>query len=66
MQRLKRILDPNDVQPTKNGTKNIAFCFFKTFGSALALPHVRNGGAGAGAGDGDLSLSLLCLLSRLF
>lgn len=54
------------MQPTKNGTKNIAFCFFKTFGSALALPHVRNGGVGAGAKDGDLSLSLLCLLSRLF
>ena len=35
------------MQPTKNGTKNIAFCFFKTFGSALALPHVRNGGVGA-------------------
>ena len=53
------------MQLPQNGTKNITFCFFKTFGSALALPHVRNEGVGAGARDGDLSISLLCLLSRL-
>ena len=48
------------MQPPKNGTKKITSCFFKTFGFALALPHVRNEGVGAGARDGDLSLSLLC------